>query len=309
MQSRSARRDTSRWLRGNRQESSAPALNAASPKARAAGWRDEAARQDQTGYVMGQITLTLKDETIATLRKDFEAFLRVSLKLDPQFATPSFEDFLRAKLLDNMVPLTEHAVQRMLQGGQYAWAKRTLDKEFPDVVAILMRQAGEFGFGFAARSEWTPEELAKQCREWAAAIVKEAEGDAALIDPLAAQIKSAAQDIQALEEVMQTPAWRLVESLRQRVYEAKVACETSVGSTAREKLGELRGLLRLGISHGSFQKQEAQQIMEFLRLLKPEIFVEEPYDVFSRMAAWLRNFFVPPRPAPQPQQQQQRHSR
>ena len=31
---------------------------------------------------------------------------------------------------------------------------------------------------------------------------------------LAAQIKSAAQDIQALEEVMQTPAWRLVESLR-----------------------------------------------------------------------------------------------
>jgi hypothetical protein len=49
---------------------------------------------------MGQITLTLKDETIATLRKDFDAFLRVSLKLDPQFATPSFEDFLRAKLLD-----------------------------------------------------------------------------------------------------------------------------------------------------------------------------------------------------------------
>lgn len=42
---------------------------------------------------MGQITLTLKDETIATLRKDFDAFLRVSLKLDPQFATPSFEDF------------------------------------------------------------------------------------------------------------------------------------------------------------------------------------------------------------------------
>lgn len=255
---------------------------------------------------MGQITLNIKDETLASLRKDFEAFVRVSVKLDPQFATPSFEDFLRAKLLDNMVPLTEHAVQRMLQGGQYAWAKRTLDKEFPDVVAILMKQANEFGFGFAARTEWTPEELAKQSREWAAAIVKEAEGAPSLVDPLAAQIKSAAQDIQALEEVMQTPAWRLAESLRQRVYEAKVACETSVGSAAREKLGELRGLLRLGISHGSFQKQEAQQIMEYLRLLKPEIFVEEPYDVFTRLAAWLRNFFMPP---PRPQQQQQRQSR
>ncbi|WP_429319978.1 DUF4088 family protein [Paraburkholderia sp. GAS448] len=252
---------------------------------------------------MGQITLALKDETVASLRKDFDAFLRVSLKLDPQFATPSFEDFLRAKLLDNMVPLTEHAVQRMLQGGQYAWAKRTLDKEFPDVVAILMRQASEFGFGFAARSEWTPEELAKQCRDWATAIVNEAQGEASLIDPLAAQIKSAAQDIQALEEQMQTPAWRLAESLRQRVYEAKVGCETSVGSTAREKLGELRGLLRLGLSHGSFQKQEAQQVMEYLRLLKPEIFVEEPHDVFTRLATWLRNFFTPP---PRPQQRQSR---
>jgi hypothetical protein len=253
---------------------------------------------------MGQITLLLKDETIASLRKDFDAFVRVSLKLDPQFATPSFEDFLRAKLLDSMVPLTEHAVQRMLQGGQYAWAKRTLDKEFPDVVAILMRQASEFGFGFAARSEWTPEELAKQSREWATAIVNEAQAAPNLVDPLAAQIKSAAQDIQVLEEAMQTPAWRLAESLRQRVYEAKVACETSVGSTAREKLGELRGLLRLGITHGSFQKQEAQQIMEYLRLLKPEIFVEEPYDVFARLAAWLRNFFMPP-PAPRPQQRPQ----
>ncbi|MCM3352062.1 DUF4088 domain-containing protein, partial [Bacillus velezensis] len=138
---------------------------------------------------MGQITLSLKDDTLESLRKDYDAFVRVSLKLDPQFATPSFEDFLRAKLLDNMVPLTEHAVQRMLQGGQYAWAKRTLDKEFPDVGAILMRQAGEFGFGFASRSEWTPDELAKACRDWAKAIVAEAQGDASLIDPLASQIK------------------------------------------------------------------------------------------------------------------------
>ncbi|NRO97407.1 DUF4088 family protein [Paraburkholderia sp. NMBU_R16] len=255
---------------------------------------------------MGQITLSLRDETIASLHKDFEAFVRVSLKLDPQFATPSFEDFLRAKLLDNMVPLTEHAVQRMLQGGQYAWAKRTLDKEFPDVVAILVRQAEEFGFAFAYRSQWTPEELAKACRDWAAAIVKEAGGDAALVDPLSAQIKSSAKDILALEEKMQTPAWRLAESLRQRVYEAKIACETSVGSTAREKLGELRGLLKLGLAHGSFQKQEAQQIMEFLRLLKPEIFVEEPYDIFSRMAVWLRNFFMPPTQQPRAQERRQR---
>ncbi|WP_175721826.1 DUF4088 family protein [Burkholderia anthina] len=258
---------------------------------------------------MGQITLSIKDDTLASLRKDYDAFVRVSLKLDPQFATPSFEDFLRAKLLDNMVPLTEHAVQRMLEGGQYAWAKRTLDKEFPDVVAILMRQAGEFGFGFAARSEWTPDELAKACRDWAKAIVAEAQSDVSLVDPLAAQIKSAVHDIQTLEEMMQTPAWRLAESLRQRIYEAKLACEMSVGSAARDKLGELRGLLRLGLSHGSFQKQEAQQIMEYMRLLKPEIFVDEPYDVFARLAGWLRSVFAPAaaaRRAPGPGPEQRR---
>lgn len=78
----------------------------------------------------------------------------------------------------------------------------------------------------------------------------------------------------------------------------------SVGSAARDKLGELRGLLRLGISHGSFKKQEAQQIMEYLRLLKPEIFVDEPYDVFARLAAWLRSVLTsaPPRAGQAPGQ-------
>jgi hypothetical protein len=253
---------------------------------------------------MVQITLTVKDETAQALRRDYDTFTRLTHKIDRHFATPSFEDFLRAKLLDNMVPLTEQAVQHLLRNGQYAWAKRTLDKEFPDLIGSLVRQAQEYGFGFAAPSGWTAEERAKRCHEWATAIVNEAKCSANLIDPLAAQIKSAAQDIRQLEESMQTSAWRLAESLRQRVYEAKVACETNVGSAARERLGELRGLLRLGISHGSFQMQEAQQIMEYLRLLKPEIFVEEPYDIFSRLAAWLGSFFMAP---PQVLQEQPQH--
>ena len=87
----------------------------------------------------------------------------------------------------------------MLQNGQYAWAKRALDKEFPDVVEMLMRQAGEHGFGFAIRSDWTPDDLMKASRAWATAIVTEAKGDPAQIDTLASQIKSAASDIQELE--------------------------------------------------------------------------------------------------------------
>jgi hypothetical protein len=244
---------------------------------------------------MGQITLSFKDETLAALHRDFDAFLRLSLKFDPQFVTPSFEDFLRAKLLDNPTPLTEQAVQRMLQNGQYAWAKRALDKEFPDVVEMMMRQAAEHGFGFAVRSDWTPEDLLKASRAWATAIVTEANGDAAQIDPLAPQIKAAASDIQELEQKMLTPAWRLADSLRQRVYETKIATEHSVGSTAREKLGELRCLLRLGMFHGSISKQEAQQVLEQLRSVKPEIFIDEPYDGFTRFGNWLRAIFAPER--------------
>jgi hypothetical protein len=242
---------------------------------------------------MPQITLSFREETLASLHRDFESFLRLSLKLDPQFVTPSFEDFLRAKLLDNSVPLTEQAVQRMLTHGQYAWAKRTLDKEFPEVVEILIRHAAEHGFAMAVRSEWTAEDLVNASRAWATAIVTEASGDASQIDSLATQIKSSAEDIRDVEAKMHTPAWRLAESLRQRVYDTKIAVENSVGSNAREKLGELRCLLRLGIYYGSIQKQEAQQVLEYMRSMRPELFVDEPYDGFTRFASWLRSIFAP----------------
>jgi Protein of unknown function (DUF4088) len=247
----------------------------------------------ETGTTMGQITLTFKDETLAALRKDFDTLIRLSLKFDPQFVTPTFEDFLRAKLLDNPSLLTEQAVQHMLHNGQYAWAKRTLDKEFPDVIEMLMKQAADHGFGFAVRSEWSSDDIVKAARAWATAIVTEANADLEQVEPLAAQIKAAATDIREIEQRMQTPAWRLADSLRQRTFEAKAAVEQNVGSTAREKLGELRCLLRLGIFHGSISKQEAQQVLEYLRSMKPNIFVEEPYDAFSRFAAFLRAVFTP----------------
>ncbi len=182
----------------------------------------------------------------------------------------------------------------MLTHGQYAWAKRTLNKEFPEVVEILIRQAAEHGFAFAIRPDWTAEDLITASRELATAIVTEAKGDASQIEALlATQIKSAAEDIRDVETRMQTPAWRLADSLRQRVYETKIAVENSVGSNTREKLGELRCLLRLGIYFGSIQKQEAQQVLEYMRSLRPELFIDEPYDGFTRFASWLRAIFAP----------------
>ena len=88
---------------------------------------------------MRQITLSFRDETIVSLHRDFEAFVRLSLKFDPHFITPSFEDFLRAKLLDNPTPLTEQAVQRMLQN---SLALAVLEGQFKEG-DIIVAEAGE----------------------------------------------------------------------------------------------------------------------------------------------------------------------
>ncbi len=248
---------------------------------------------------MGHITLEMTDEAVTRLQKDFEAFVRISTKLDRLFAIPRVEDYLSARIVDNALPLTEDAVQKMLEDGQYAWAKRTTGRESPEqqfanAIGAAMRRASDYGFDFAYRAEWTPEELIRQCHGWASQIAAEAGGAEALIDPLAIQLKKAVQNIRSVEEVVQTPAWQLASQLRQAANAATIACEANRGSAAREKLGELRGLLRLGVTYGQFDVQEARQTMQYLRLRKPEIFVDEPDDIFSRLGNWLRSLLTGP---------------
>lgn len=124
-----------------------------------------------------------------------------------------FEDFLCVKLFDNMVLLIEYVVQWMLQGGQYVWVKCMFDKEFLDVVVILMWQVGEFGFGFVLCFEWMFDEFVKVCCDWVKVIVVEVQGDVLLIDLFVLQIKGVVQDIQMFEELMQMLVWWFVELL------------------------------------------------------------------------------------------------
>jgi hypothetical protein len=240
---------------------------------------------------MQKIVLNVKEELYASLERDFKTFTRLSLKFDAQFITPSFDKFLLARLADNATPLTEQAVQHLMQSGQYAWAKRALDKDFPDVVAILMDQAAEYGFHIAVRQDWSTDDLAKAARAWSEAIVNQAQGDEKQIDILAVQIKSAAVSISAVEEKMKTPAWRLAQSLALRLHDVKLTVEHATGSAAREKFGELCSLLKLGIIHGSVTRKEEQEILDQLRSRRPFLFVEEPDSGFTRFLIWLRSVF------------------
>ncbi len=153
---------------------------------------------------MVQITLSFKDETLVGLRRDFDTLIRLSLKFDPQFVTPSFEDFLRAKLLDNPTPLTEQASSGCCKAASTHGQSGALDKEFPDVVGILMRQAAEHGFGFAVRSEWTPDDLIKARARGRRRLSPRRKAIRRRSIRLASQIKAAATDIRDLEQKMQT---------------------------------------------------------------------------------------------------------
>jgi hypothetical protein len=242
---------------------------------------------------MQQIVLNVKEDIYASLERDFKTFVRLSNKLDSQFHTPSFEKFLQARVSDNVSPLTEQAVQHLMQSSQYAWAKRALEKDFPEVVAVLVNQAAEHGFYFAMSQDWTKDDLAKSARAWSTALVKQAKGDGAQIDTLAAQIKSAAVSIMEVEEKLRTPAWRLAQVLAQNLHDVTIAVEHATGAAAREKLGELRCLLRLGTVYGSIGKKQEQEVLEELRSRRPFLFEEEvQIGCLDRFFIWLQKVFA-----------------
>ena len=254
-----------------------------------AGETGEAARASAVdSQIMGQLNVSLSDDALGELQKDYDSFVRTSTMLDARFTPPTFDDFVRARILDSPLPLTEKAVAALLNTGQYAWAKRTFEKEVPDLVGTLFRDAREFGFGVVVRSEWNSLDVSRAARGLAERVVEGCQCDPAAIDTLTDQIAGATFDVKVFEQLAQTPAWRVASSLRQRAHEARAALEASSGPPAREHLGALRLLLTLGIVYGSIARREAEQMLENLRIARPELFATQQDDLLTRIAAFIR---------------------
>lgn len=238
------------------------------------------------------INLSLSAEATARLRADFDAFVRVSTSIDAEFIPPAFDDFLRARLMQQDGPLTERAVMRLLASGEYGWARKVFDKQLPNALSALMRDAQRFGFGLAVQPEWTSIQRIEHAREWATQILAEAGADASFTEALAAQIAASAVDIRTIEERMRTPAWRLADSLRQRAYDLMYALQTEQSEAlGRSKVGELRAVLGLALEYGSVSADEASRVLEQVERARPHLFREAPDDIFARAAAWLRQLF------------------
>lgn len=237
---------------------------------------------------MKKISLTVKDEVYESLEREFKNFVRVSLKCDPGFVSPSFEYFLLARLSEKPTFLTDEAVQHLMMSGQYAWAKRALDKDFPDVVGILMSQAANYGFHIAVRHDWNSEDVTIASQAWAKAIIKQSQGDEGEEDVLAAQIKSAAVSINVVQEKLKTPASQLAHAFIQQLRDAQVAVEHASGAVAREKLGALRVLLKMGIAYGALKPKDEEMVLTRLKAHKPYLFEEGASSFISRIITWWR---------------------
>jgi hypothetical protein len=68
--------------------------------------------------------------------------------------------------------------------------------------------------------------------------------------------------------------------------------QTERGNTAAlTRLGELRAMLALALEYGSVEAEEAGRVMEQVEHARPQLFQDEPDDIYARIAAWCRRLF------------------
>lgn len=249
---------------------------------------------------MGMITIPLSDEQLKRVQEEFDLFSRLVMKTDPNFRPPSFDAFIHAKILDNLIPLTEAAVADLLAKGEYGWAQRSFEKGVPDLFQVMIEDAAQFGFSIVGGARWSPEDLAKNAQAWVTHIVEKGGGKSAMITPLTTQIVETAQKFVDLEQDQQSPAWLVASRVHELLQLTRRALDTARGSDARDRLGQLRILMRLATVYGSLSHEDEVGVLESLRLLRPELFTDEPDDIFSHMAAILRRIFLPDSVRPRP---------
>ncbi|MFX5680477.1 DUF4088 family protein, partial [Acinetobacter baumannii] len=81
----------------------------------------------------------------------------------------------------------------------------------------------------------------------------------------ASQIKASATNIAVVQERLKTPASQLAHAMVQELRETHIAIEHASGVVAREKLGAMRTLLKLGRAYGNVSEKAEQDMMDKLK--------------------------------------------
>ncbi|MFX7090540.1 DUF4088 family protein, partial [Acinetobacter baumannii] len=74
----------------------------------------------------------------------------------------------------------------------------------------------------------------------------------------------------------------------QELRETHIAIEHASGVVAREKLGAMRTLLKLGRAYGNVSEKAEQDMMDKLKREQPWLFETGPKGFWGHVAAWWR---------------------
>ncbi len=242
---------------------------------------------------MSQITITLTEEQLKRVKDEFDLFARLVMQTDPNFRLPSFEAFINAKILDNLIPLTEAAVADLLAKGEYGWAQRSFEKGVPDLFEVMIQDAKQYGFSIVGGPGWSDDDFSQNAQQWVRHVIEKCGGKPEMISPLTNQIVETAQKFTDVEKALESPAWKVASRVHEMLQATRRALDDAHGAEARERLGQLRVLMRLATVYGSLTREDEMGVLESLKLLRPELFAEEPNDVFARVAAFLRRILLP----------------
>lgn len=151
---------------------------------------------------MKQIKFIFKDDIYDLLEWDYYNFVWFLIKIDLGFVKFFFDSYLLVKFFENINFFIEEVVQYLMFLGQYVWVCWVMDKEFLDVVQILIEQVVNYGFWIVVCYDWGIEELVNVLCVWVGVIIKQVKGDEMQIDVLVLQIKVFVINIVVVQECL-----------------------------------------------------------------------------------------------------------
>lgn len=110
---------------------------------------------------MAEITLSISQEQEAALRRDYDRFCEVLTNAVAVAPSPTFEQYVVAKLTGNTEEVADQMVQSIITSGAYRYLDRWFKGRFSSFVITLLRLLRPAGYGFVRSRETSVEALAK----------------------------------------------------------------------------------------------------------------------------------------------------
>ena len=110
---------------------------------------------------MAEITLSISQEQEVALRRDYDRFCELLTNAVAAAPSPTFEQYLVAKLTGNTGEMADEMVRSIITSGAYLYLDRWFKGRFSSFVMTLLRLLRPAGYGFVRGRDTSEESLAK----------------------------------------------------------------------------------------------------------------------------------------------------